>query len=164
MHSAYRLICSDNAQKNANVANVLFCEFVKLYPRFYTLEKLSYNVHNLLHIADDVKQYGQADSYSAYKFENHMQMIKRDVRVSNHTILQQLANRIADESSADLSLYRPKNGLFLRSTLQPHDDCKSRYLGYKFNQYVLKNNLSDSCGCIDDIIPFLVQELKKKKW
>lgn len=63
--------------KYANDVLVLFVQhFGKLYGEMY----LSYNVHNLVHLAQDVKVHGNLDSFSAFKFENFMQKLKRFVR------------------------------------------------------------------------------------
>ena len=44
--------------------------FVANFQRLYGFEFLSYNVHALLHLGEDVRRFGHLDSYSATKFEN----------------------------------------------------------------------------------------------
>ena len=36
-----------------------------------------YNVHGLIHIAEDVKRFGPLDSYSAFPFENYLGHLKQ---------------------------------------------------------------------------------------
>jgi hypothetical protein len=39
-----------------------------------------YNVHSLIHLADDALLYGNFDCVSAFEFENYMQQIKKLLR------------------------------------------------------------------------------------
>ena len=36
-----------------------------------------YNVHQLVHICDDVKKFGVLDNFSAFKFENYNKTLKK---------------------------------------------------------------------------------------
>ena len=39
---------------------------------------LVYNVHNLIHLHQDVEYFGETlDAYSCFPFENHLQVLKR---------------------------------------------------------------------------------------
>lgn len=61
----------------ANNALVLFVQhFRKLYGDTY----VSYNVHNLVHLAQDAKVHGTLDCFSAFRFENYMKTLKKMVR------------------------------------------------------------------------------------
>lgn len=57
-------------------ANSLFNYFIKTYIILYGKDNCSINIHNLLHICDDIKKFGMLQEYSAYPFENFMQKIK----------------------------------------------------------------------------------------
>lgn len=46
--------------------------YVSLCEELYGEQFLSYNVHGLLHIVDDVARLGPLDSYSAFCYENNM--------------------------------------------------------------------------------------------
>lgn len=59
----------------------------------YGSEFLVYNVHNLLHIGDDVTKYGVLDNVSAFPFENHLQQIKRSIK-GKAKPLHELVNRL----------------------------------------------------------------------
>jgi hypothetical protein len=55
-----------------------------------------YNVHALIHLADDVKKFGPLDNFSSFPFENALKNIKKLVRKPTHP-LQQIANRLQEQ-------------------------------------------------------------------
>jgi hypothetical protein len=76
-------------------ANSLLNDFVQKIQTLYYNELLSYNMHSLTHLADDVYTFGPLDMFSAFQFENHMQTFKRSLRKKN-CHLAQIVNRIAE--------------------------------------------------------------------
>lgn len=74
-------------------AEQLMLTFVKGFERIYGARYMSHNVHSLLHIAADVRKYGAVDEFSAFRFENHMQSLKKLIRKGDKP-LQQLARRL----------------------------------------------------------------------
>ena len=49
----------------------------------------TYNVHSLLHVVNDVRNFNTSlNNLSAFKFENHMQKLKRSVKNSNNPVVQ----------------------------------------------------------------------------
>lgn len=97
LHCAIRMLCCPNTYL-ANIKNAekLLKNFVENVGILYGRNKISYNVHNLLHITDCVKQFGPIDNFSAYRFENHMQYLKMKIR-RPYLVLQQLHNRLSEE-------------------------------------------------------------------
>lgn len=76
----------------------LFSYFVtncrKLYGSTFTV----YNVHNLLHIADDVEQFHcTLNEISAFPFENFLQALKKMVRNSRSPLIQ-VSNRLQESN------------------------------------------------------------------
>ena len=72
--------------------------FVKSFSTLYGKEYISDNVHNLLHLCNDVRKYGPLDVFSAFKFENFMQSIKKLVRKSELLYtLQQVYKRYVEQ-------------------------------------------------------------------
>ena len=56
---------------------------------------MTYNFHSVLHICDDVRNFGPLHSISAFPFANYMRSLKRMVR-SNNNPLSQVVNRIQE--------------------------------------------------------------------
>ncbi|XP_051176656.1 uncharacterized protein LOC127291512 [Leptopilina boulardi] len=73
-------------------------KFVLGFQRIYGKQFVSHNVHNLLHICEDVEEYGALDEFSAFKFENEMSSKKRMIR-KGHKPLEQIARRYSERQS-----------------------------------------------------------------
>lgn len=69
--------------------------FVKKYAELYGTQYVTYNVHNLLHLCDEVKLHGALDNYSAFKYENFLYKLKNKLKVSGKP-LEQISNRIQE--------------------------------------------------------------------
>ncbi|KAL4108072.1 hypothetical protein QTP88_018329 [Uroleucon formosanum] len=80
LHHAIRLLISHNTCYLFNdKAKVLLTKFFIDYPIHYGAEFVNYNLHNLIHLPDCVKLlHGPLDKFSAFKFENFLQDIKKN--------------------------------------------------------------------------------------
>lgn len=95
-------ICSSNAYTNyLDLSEQLFREYVELYVTINGEDTISSNIHNLIHIVDDVKKFGILSNLNAYAFENILMVIKNLVR-SGNIPLPQVAKRLSEKSSADM--------------------------------------------------------------
>ena len=81
-----------DAEKHSSMtdyARKLLRYFVANCEPLYGPEFVVYNVHGLLHVADDVQYFGTSlDNVSAFKYENYLQTIKRLVRGASNPIAQ----------------------------------------------------------------------------
>lgn len=59
---------------------------------------VSYNVHNLIHLVNDVRKYGPLDNFSTFPFETKLGSIKSLLRTGNRP-LEQVANRTYESMS-----------------------------------------------------------------
>jgi hypothetical protein len=73
----------------------------------------------MVHLADEVKEFGSLDACSSFPFENYMQKLKRLVRSGKNPIAQ-IAKRISASSGviepigdAAISLKKPDNAFLL---------------------------------------------------
>jgi hypothetical protein len=75
-----------SSEPNARIDSVQdFCEkllinFVNDSAILYGKKFISYNIHNLIHLNNDVRFYGPLDSFSTYSFEKEVQVNKNLVR------------------------------------------------------------------------------------
>jgi hypothetical protein len=79
-------------------AEQLLNSFVTNFQDLYGKENVSYNVHGLIHLADDVRRHGDLNLFSAFKFENHLGKIKRLIK-SHRLPLQQVHRRIIESET-----------------------------------------------------------------
>lgn len=80
-----------------NFAQDVINNFVKICAHRGVFDKkfVVYNVHNLLHLCDDVKNFGKLTDYSAFPFESYLGQLKKLLRATNNS-LQQLIRRLAE--------------------------------------------------------------------
>jgi hypothetical protein len=100
------LLDEDTAKRNRNIgyARELLAYFVTESPKVYSPTFCVYNVHNLLHIADDVEKFQMSlNGMSAFPFENHLQRIKKMVRNSKSPVVQ-VSKRLKELESAHQNL------------------------------------------------------------
>lgn len=85
-----------------DIAERLFKEYVDMFKTLYGRGYVSYNVHNLVHIVDDVRNFGPLDNFSCFPFENKLGMIKKLLH-SGYLPLQQVAKRIMEHFKHDVN-------------------------------------------------------------
>jgi len=92
-----RLLCCEKTVSSQNdLAADLAKNFLQSYCFIYGKGNASYNVHSIIHLANDAKKYGVLDNFSAFPFENYLQHVKKIIQ-SGPAPLVQLYNRIKEE-------------------------------------------------------------------
>lgn len=96
--------------------------------------QINSNIHNCIHIVNQVRQYGVLNNFSAYRFENALFQIKRKVR-HGYKPLEQVAGRIVE--GLQFNKYEPQ----LNKNLFPKFSKKrgNRYLIVEFAENVFFN-------------------------
>lgn len=117
---------------------------VKSFTELYGKEHLSHNVHNLLHISNDVYNFGDLNSFSAFPFENYMQCLKKHIRKFERTIAQ-LVRRISEQEqliehciksiNSNVPLKEHNSGPILANVHDP------QFQEYVFLHFKLKQNI-----------------------
>jgi hypothetical protein len=99
LHVAISCLVSNKFHQKLNTyAKNLLVSFVQYAEQLYGGEFLVYNVHCLVHIADDVRRFGPLDNISSFPFENHLKSLKKLVRKPSLP-LQQIVKRIAENDA-----------------------------------------------------------------
>jgi hypothetical protein len=101
-----------------NYAHTLLVLFNQHFSQLYGPDKVTYNVHGLVHLAEDVKAHGNLDMFSAFPFENFLGQLKKMVRKPNF-VLQQVIMRIAEKSKLPAS-FHDHSGMFVPSLYKKH--------------------------------------------
>ncbi|XP_076660005.1 uncharacterized protein LOC143363280 [Halictus rubicundus] len=92
LHLAITILSNSKHFGIIEYASKLLHYFVKTFKMLYGAQNMSHNVHNLLHITEDVKNHGPLENFSAFHFENFLQSILKSIR-KNDKILEQIVKR-----------------------------------------------------------------------
>lgn len=88
LHAAIRILVSASPSKtHLKFADLALQKFVKRCEIVYGATFLSYNIHCLIHLANDVQQLGPLDTFSAFPYENHMRLFRKYCRKPDLTIV-----------------------------------------------------------------------------
>lgn len=71
-------------------------QFVTEYSVLYGKDYVGYNVHGLIHICDFMFLHGNLDAFSAFKYENYLQFVKKSCKNARYP-LQDTYNRIIEQ-------------------------------------------------------------------
>lgn len=91
LHVAASILSSQELSKQENHvkhAAELLVFFVEEMKEIYGIETLTYNIHKLIHLADDVKVFRNLDSVSCFPFENYLGFLKSLIRTPNKCLAQ----------------------------------------------------------------------------
>lgn len=92
---AVRICSSDKYSNLLPIAQSLFADFITDYKLLYGVENVTSNVHNLCHVVDEVKEFGNLQTLTAYPFENFLHQLKKLVKTGPNP-LSQVAGRITE--------------------------------------------------------------------
>ena len=148
----FLLLSPSHCERYADYASQLLVLFVKQFSDIYGTDMVVYNVHGLVHLAQDAKKYGNLDKISAFPFENYLRQIKRMVRKPSYP-LQQIARQLnvkkgmRSEASAKLLKKSHSSG--------PLPEGFPQCFQYKFYQsenFVITTSSGDNCIKVNDSI------------
>ncbi|XP_067638075.1 uncharacterized protein [Eurosta solidaginis] len=102
LHASIRILsCGTFCETETNVVQEMLDEFVNLFGEIYGDDLISFNIHCLLHLPACARDNGTLDQFSAYKFENFMQFLKKLIKKPNQ-ILQQLYFRLQERKCLEI--------------------------------------------------------------
>lgn len=91
------ILSSEKFLKYINCAEAMLSQYLELFRNIYGEQYITSNVHNLVHVVDDVRRYGSLSTFSSYPFENMLGHIKvLLVRRGTHNVLASVAKRIIE--------------------------------------------------------------------
>lgn len=93
------ILANEHFHENRETAQSLLKYFVDSFKSLYGSYNMSHNIHNLLHIVNDVKKFGPLDTFSAFPFEN-----KNKLQTKKYTTKIFTKRRQAFKSSSEKNL------------------------------------------------------------
>ncbi|KAJ8678454.1 hypothetical protein QAD02_014241 [Eretmocerus hayati] len=161
LHLAARYLSSEEYcfTKNSDAKELLIM-YVNEMRNQYGEHNIIHNVHNLIHSPDDVMLHGFLDSYAAWKYENHLRFVRKNVRQGNQ-VLAQIMNRCNEQAVVAMSRSRAKKKDVFRdpSEFKIVGTLKNVDLpeGYedprkliKFSNFTLTSSVPNNCCYLKD--------------
>lgn len=97
LHTAIRILCHPLSHRTENhTAKNLLESFAEEFKMLYGEEYFVYNFHVLTHLAKDCLLHGCLDAFSAFPFENYLQMMLRCLKKAPFP-LHQFKNRLGEQ-------------------------------------------------------------------
>lgn len=98
---AIRILCSSESSLY-DEAHFQLLKFLEEFAEIFGEEYLSHNFHGLSHLRHDVELHGPLDNFSAFKYENFMQSVLKDIRKPDK-IVQQIYRRQKEREQTPLT-------------------------------------------------------------
>ena len=111
-----------------NYAKDLMKYFVELGNQLYGPEFLVYNVHSLIHMADDAETHGSLDQCSGFPFENYLQKLKSFVRSGKNPIAQVVKRLSEENDSRESHPHKMPSSILLKHPDNGHVSGNSGYV------------------------------------
>jgi len=147
LHVATIIMCSNEFCKRKDMVNyaknLMKC-FVETSIDIYDQDFASYNVHNLLHIHEDVIRFGNLNEFSAFPFENYMIQFKKMIRKKEKP-LEQIIRRVSEYNNIPRLENQSENNIVgkehYNGPLLPN--CLGQYKELKLKSCTFKLNTAD---------------------
>lgn len=109
------LVNKDVCKSTVLYAGKLLKKFVKMGERILGPQFVVFNIHNLVHLSNDVMRHGSLDAFSAFPFENKLQKLKNLLRKSGKA-LEQIVRRLSELENA--KFLSPLNNVTMRGKIE----------------------------------------------
>ena len=142
-----RILLNDSlAVEQNDCAREMLKVYVEHYSQLYTEASMTYNIHSLVHLADDAVYYKcSLDKLSAFPFESYLHTVKTYIRKPSNTIAQ-VIRRVSEEhcipvENSELELRKEHRDGPLEENL---DGCR-QFKELIHNNQVISVSRPDSC-------------------
>ncbi|XP_053691131.1 uncharacterized protein LOC128739661 [Sabethes cyaneus] len=173
--SAIRILCHPTWHKTQNAkAKSLLQLFGQQFKNYYGEQYYVYNFHLCSeHLSDDCLLHGNLDAFSAFPFENYLQIMLHYIKKAPNP-LQQFKNRLGEhlkfETKSKQKLFKQSGENYSIITNQYNsiisDHSNDRYIFANDHVYEVqnitknRNEFKIKCKKVSDLIPLFDKELK----
>jgi len=159
------LACPRLSSYYTNYAHELLVKFVSDAKILYGNDIMVYNVHCLLHLANDVKNLGCLDDFSAFRFENYLGQLKKLVHKPQQP-LQQIVRRLQEQRLLGVCKMDSFSGP--KTRIEHHDGplmtCyrhSTQFRQVQTEKWLLSVSIGNNCVLVDDNMPALIKNIVK---
>ena len=150
-------------------AEQLLILFVRQFSDIYGSNMLVYNVHNVIHLADDVRKFGALDNVSAFAFENFLGKMVKLIRKPSMP-LQQVVRRLMEQIEFSTPASTLRKPLDIRPCEEHNEGCVPEGIGvcrqYKrifFDRLCISVHSGSNCILLGGDIALIDNILVKNK-
>lgn len=166
-HCAIKILISNDLYITHNsIAKSLLISFVSQYLTLYGYEYVTYNVHGLIHLADFALQHGPLDKFSAFKYENCLQIIKKTVKNARYP-LQDVYNRVVEFQNVQIKTvpnYPILNNEIGYDPIYHRDPTVTLYEQVIIDKFVVsRNNIRNKYFILDNNEIVQIQKIGKRQ-
>ena len=159
---AIRIMSSPNTcEELSDYAHSLMTLFIQQFESIYGESQMTYNVHSLIHLSNQVKKYGPLENASAFPFENYLGKIKRMLRKPSNP-LKQVARRLYEEQSISRPPGKPVEILQKKhfcDTVPQNIKIKSQFKEAHLTGYTIKTSAPNNCVQLKNGIVGIVRNI-----
>ena len=156
------LLCPNLSDSMIDFAHRMLVAFVNNFDELYGKGEIVFTIHQVIHLADEYRQFGPLDNVSSFPFENFLGKIKRMLR-KPHQPLQQVVKRLSEVSGIlvqptgvqPVLLHNHQEG-----PLPPQFSLAQQYRKVVTKDFCLSTKQGDNCIAIGQEIA-LVQNILK---
>ena len=151
------LLSEQLCRSYCDYAEELLRTCVKKLAAIYGQDVLVYNVHTILHLAQDTRRYGALDNVSCFPYENYLGRLKRLARKPNKHV-SQIVRRIAEQehvrhcSNSEVKFEQPVSQHRKEHRLGPlpaHSANCTQYKHYKTSRYTVSCTKGNNCFVVN---------------
>lgn len=148
----YLFLSPGISEKMLAFAHKLMVSFVEHFGELYGKDEIVYNVHQLIHLAEEYRKFGTLDNISGFPFENYLGQIKHLLR-KPHQPLQQVVKRLSEIPHVGAPC--PTNDPILRSIhtdgpVPPQFISSQQYRKVSTHMFTLSTKKGDNCIEVGD--------------
>lgn len=142
------LLSPDLCTENCDYAEDILKLFVQDFGLIYGLEFVGYNIHSLIHIAQDARNFGPLDSISCFPFKTYLGKLKKIVRRPQNPV-QQIVRRIHEKQRVakqkKISISSPLKQLHFSGPVTDELGTCQQYRQYNDGQTFISCCKGDNC-------------------
>lgn len=169
LHVAVRLLSNKDLCRADGM--IAYCEsllkrFVRECIELYGAHFITYNVHNLIHIPDDVSHFGPIYDFSCYPFENHLKSIKGLI-VTYRNMLEQVVKRLDEIDKNTLPSQFTRQGEVVVSDIHSSGPMMHPLYGEQYQKlktdrgFLITRSAPDNTVILNDTTAFCVDNILK---